>query len=902
MSFQPNKTWFTFRKEVYLLAFVLSIILLMLTTVLLSRSAVAITAEPLASPTYVYYPANVDGVTHKGRIEATGGHFGSGTTTFNLVSDGDNRYQAYFKTTAESSKDLIGQDTLTFTQCYVNAQITLNNDGTGSIKTPANLNDSSSNSEMCGYSIASQLSDLNQSSIIIATADTAMPTKDDQVFVNVHVSFSTEQQGGTFGPISLQIKDVTNNSKKYNSIDTDSFKLSDSSDAVLKATFSGVDAGAYKVCIASDDSICSSSFTKVDATASTVTIELTEDQAKAFITTDDSSTTCAIPGVGWIVCPVVNFMAWIADSAFDFIEKTYLETKTQIFNTNDINGQKTYQTWSNMRNLANVVFVIAFLVIILSQITGFGVDNYGIKKMLPRLILTALLVNVSYYACQIAIDLSNIVGNSISGVLSNMAPGSSGNTSDFWATGNVFTDMTGTILSVAVVGTASWIALPALVPVLISAVLSLLMIFLMLVARQALVVILVIIAPIAFIAFLLPNTQKLFQKWSKALGALLLLYPIIAFVFGASKWISSVMREVYAADANGIGGVIAAAVLVLPLFVVPIILKKSLDGIGGIGETVNGLRDKLNGKFGQSWSNSGMKDLMKARSENKIMNSTRRNPYVSFRRKLLQRKAERGAIIAGQQAGLERSNAEYIALQTQKDGSRLVRRMTAGADAGAKSRAVAGAVATLDAFRVKDVEAAKVLQKSMPRDRIMAIATGEEIANDADTEAAVTSLIQTGSYKERKQVYEGFVNHDKSVQDKVLPALSKEYFAKGDQQFFGATLLNEINSNTHNKNAEGKLDLSAYTKKQIINKKISPTVLVQDADATKDIVDAVELDSTGYYKNIVKEQANKAFVNPETVSKTTEAIADQLKRIAPQQQSQPQDKANPSSGDMNIPH
>lgn len=584
MSFQPNKTWFTFRKEVYLLAFVLSIILLMLTTVLLSRSAVAITAEPLASPTYVYYPANVDGVTHKGRIEATGGHFGNGTTTFNLVSDGDNRYQAYFKTTAESSKDLIGQDTLTFTQCYVNAQITLNNDGTGSIKTPANLNDSSSNSEMCGYSIASQLSDLNQSSIIIATADTAMPTKDDQVFVNVHVSFSTEQQGGTFGPISLQIKDVTNNSKKYNSIDTDSFKLSDSSDAVLKATFSGVDAGAYKVCIASDDSICSSSFTKVDATASTVTIELTEDQAKAFIIVD-SSTTCAISGVGWIICPMMTFLSDITDGAFGI-----LENFLQIDNRT-VNDSGTYSAWQAMRNIANVFFVLLFLIMIISQITGFGVTDFGIKKLLPKLVLVALLINVSYFVCQIAVDLSNILGSFLKDVLENIAIKNSG-TGTFDA-GSVF----GVIIAgVGIAGGVTMGVLAISVPVLLSAVLAILVTLLILIGRQAAIVILIVVAPIAFALYALPNTSDIFKKWGKMFAGLLLVYPMIGLVYGASSLAGGILAS--SAGEDPLLQLVAFGVRAVPLIVTPMLLKGALDATGNIGATLKGFATKRNAAIG----------------------------------------------------------------------------------------------------------------------------------------------------------------------------------------------------------------------------------------------------------------------------------------------------------------
>ena len=57
---------------------------------------------------------------------------------------------------------------------------------------------------------------------------------------------------------------------------------------------------------------------------------------------------------------------------------------------------------------------------IYSHITSFGISNYGIKKILPRLIIVAILVNISFYICAIAIDLSNIAGQAIQDMFINI--------------------------------------------------------------------------------------------------------------------------------------------------------------------------------------------------------------------------------------------------------------------------------------------------------------------------------------------------------------------------------------------------------------------------------------------------------------------------------------------------
>ena len=65
---------------------------------------------------------------------------------------------------------------------------------------------------------------------------------------------------------------------------------------------------------------------------------------------------------------------------------------------------------------ANLVLAVVFLLIIYSEATGNGfgaMNNYSIKKTLPRLIIFAILINLSFYICAAAVDVSNIAGSSM---------------------------------------------------------------------------------------------------------------------------------------------------------------------------------------------------------------------------------------------------------------------------------------------------------------------------------------------------------------------------------------------------------------------------------------------------------------------------------------------------------
>jgi len=327
---------------------------------------------------------------------------------------------------------------------------------------------------------------------------------------------------------------------------------------------------------------------------------------------------CSIEQVGWLVCPAVSFLADIADSSFSYLSDSFLSIDIGILTDNG-----TYQAWTAMRNIANVAFVIAFLFIIFSQLTGQGIANYGIKKMLPRLVVAAILVNVSFFVCQIAVDLSNILGYSLNNVFKSVGGGIA-TTNGGAVPGDESGNWAGIVILVIGAGAGAWaLGVSVLIPFLLGAVLALLMVFLILILRQMLIILLIVIAPLAFVAFLLPNTEQWFTKWRKMFVTLLLVFPIIGLLFGAATLASSILvKATYAGVADGgpegiIGKVVAAGIVALPLFLIWPILKSALDGAGNIGQTMNKLGDRFS-KGGRSRAaNSGVMKSLAHRRETK---------------------------------------------------------------------------------------------------------------------------------------------------------------------------------------------------------------------------------------------------------------------------------------------
>lgn len=319
---------------------------------------------------------------------------------------------------------------------------------------------------------------------------------------------------------------------------------------------------------------------------------------------------CGITGIGWIVCPVLTFLADIADDAFKFLSDNFLSTSPNIFK-----GDTVFQAWSSIRSIANVAFVIVFLIIIFSQLTSFGIVNYGIKKLLPKLVIAAVMVNLSYYICQIAVDISNILGYSLESFFVGLTPGST----SFAATKVNFGDILEGVMLVGATGAIVWSSLAAIIPAIVAAVVALVMILFILIGRQALIILLIIISPLAFVAFLLPNTEKLYEKWQKTSVAMLMLFPIVATVFGASKLASNILTSVFSSTDNTMGQIAAAVVMVLPLFIVPGLLKKAMDGVGNIGTTLNSWGSKLGGaagkRTGEAYGRSRLGQFQKYRKD-----------------------------------------------------------------------------------------------------------------------------------------------------------------------------------------------------------------------------------------------------------------------------------------------
>lgn len=304
------------------------------------------------------------------------------------------------------------------------------------------------------------------------------------------------------------------------------------------------------------------------------------------------ATPCAIKGIGWIVCPMTRWLADGMDVIFKLLKGFMVVRPIALDTTNAM-----YRAWEMMRNIANIAFVAAFLLIIYAQITPHGLSNYEAKKMLPRLIIAAILVNVSYYICALGVDLSNSLGGTLEQAFLNMR-GNLVGTNTVANNPITWQSMSTLILSGGSVATAAGIAVNMaagsgigviglsyyLIPFLVGALLAVLVALLVLAARQALITILVIIAPLAFVAYLLPNTEKWFDRWRETFMTMLMVFPIFSAVFGGAQLAGAAIIQ-NAQDLNTI--LLGMFVQVAPIVITPLLVKVSGSLLGRIAGFAN---------------------------------------------------------------------------------------------------------------------------------------------------------------------------------------------------------------------------------------------------------------------------------------------------------------------------
>lgn len=182
--------------------------------------------------------------------------------------------------------------------------------------------------------------------------------------------------------------------------------------------------------------------------------------------------------------------------------------------------------WAITRDIANMFFI--FILLFISIATILRIPEYGAQTLLPRLIIVALLINFSLPLARIVIDVTNLLAVEFingSGDFQQIL-GQALRPQDIVNVGILngsgffnFFNVLGQIIITGIMG--SVLALFAALIIFISA--------MFLFVRYVALVLILILAPLAFALNILPQTKGLYQKWQRELFNYAFFAPLYFF-------------------------------------------------------------------------------------------------------------------------------------------------------------------------------------------------------------------------------------------------------------------------------------------------------------------------------------------------------------------------------------
>ncbi len=286
---------------------------------------------------------------------------------------------------------------------------------------------------------------------------------------------------------------------------------------------------------------------KLEPSATNIDCNAAENKEKPECTGANAGTSCTdVAGVfGWLICEAGD----IADNMVEHLEDglyNLLRVPELAY------GSEVYNQWAIFRSLATSLLILVSLVAIAAQVFNLDIISaYTMRKIIPKILIAAILIFLSYYLAGLAITFVNALGDGVASLM--MGPFDNGmlltktksgdaleyilsgaqagtkptDTAALLATSGV---LVGFLVAYMASGGVAILILGFMIPLFAAA-----SAFIVLVIRKVLILGLVMIAPLAIVAWILPGTEKWFKSWWGMLSKLLFMYPLIIGIISLGR-------------------------------------------------------------------------------------------------------------------------------------------------------------------------------------------------------------------------------------------------------------------------------------------------------------------------------------------------------------------------------
>jgi hypothetical protein len=238
----------------------------------------------------------------------------------------------------------------------------------------------------------------------------------------------------------------------------------------------------------------------------------------------------------WLLCPLTTALSKSAEAMNGFIENQ-LNFSSKDFLPEAGGNNGVYKAWSLIKNLVTSVLIILLLVMVISQAIGTSVfEAYTIRKVLPKLLIAVVAMQLSWELCKFAIDFANDLGNGVANLITAPFGGAGnmdlssllGRLSGALAIGTNVAGLGAAIIAgVLAIGNPAGAALIAF-----SVILSVLIALATILFRNVIIIACVMLSPLAILLWVLPmkGIQTYWNLWRENFTKALLLFPLMAAV------------------------------------------------------------------------------------------------------------------------------------------------------------------------------------------------------------------------------------------------------------------------------------------------------------------------------------------------------------------------------------
>ena len=312
--------------------------------------------------------------------------------------------------------------------------------------------------------------------------------------------------------------------------------------------------------------------------------------------------------LSWLVCSAVYLFGQFIN-AYDSAITNQLNVKTNaIFCDTTDTCKAYYSAWQSFRDIALGLVTLVGLAIVISQALGLEIlDAYTIRRVLPRLLIAIIGIALSWPLMKFLVQLSDDLGFGIRHLIyAPFAHLSDTGNLDFGNSIANFFFGGGVVLEG---GIAAWIqfgGLGALILFALTAALAVAVAIATLILRQVAIILMMLLAPIAIIAYVLPNTQRTYKLWWESFSKALLMFPLIAALIATGRVFSAITFN----NGGFFNQLIGFIAYFAPYFMIPATFRFAGSALSGMSGFIN------------NRAQGGFAALAKQRSENRARRHT----------------------------------------------------------------------------------------------------------------------------------------------------------------------------------------------------------------------------------------------------------------------------------------